>query len=62
MFVDSAGARRDVPNVVFLITDSNADTDITETIKAAEQLKGKKQQQYFGYCTKNAFPISLMKI
>lgn len=39
--MDSAGYRRDVPNLVVLITDANADTDIIETIPAAEKLKGR---------------------
>jgi hypothetical protein len=41
LLVDSAGVRRNVPNLVILITDSNADTEVSRTIQAAEKLKGK---------------------
>ena len=40
LFTPSSGDRPDVPNLVILITDANADTDEEKTITAAEQLKG----------------------
>jgi len=39
LFTPSSGDRPDVPNLVILITDANADTDEEKTITAAEQLK-----------------------
>ena len=40
LYTDRAGERRDKPNLLILITDSNADVDEAKTITSAEKLKG----------------------
>ena len=40
IFTPRAGERRDAPNLIILITDSNANVDAHRTIQAVERLKG----------------------
>ena len=39
MFTMDNGDRVDVPNVVIVLTDTNSDVDVADTIGAAQQLR-----------------------
>jgi len=40
LFSSSGGGRDGTPKLVVLVTDANADTDVDQTLTAAETLKG----------------------